>query len=210
MFLCTAFSANATRQFSNRLIIDDFEYNVDFFPLKSFFDENPKKAESFNHSSTALRRGYIATFEFINNQLYVVDLHVLQYNEYKIDCYPFEEISVFHKVFPNSKKVKIDWPTAVLVIPLGQPTKNDYEKGIEEYANYLILEICDGVLETKNNYKLVDFKKFMKDQYELFQKTTEYSDILEYYIGYYFTKETFDEYFETRIFDEFINEIQYN
>ena len=100
-----------TRQIPDKIIFNGKKHELwHSNPMESYFKKHPKKDMS---SSTALWRGYVATFEVKGNQLYLKDI------EMQVD-YDQKWKSILKEVFPNQKLIKIDWVTGLLVLPTGK------------------------------------------------------------------------------------------
>ena len=74
----------ATAQESDKLILNNKTERLFANPLESIFFKNPELKEKYNTIiskydvliSTGCWRGYIATFEIIDSELYIVDLTI--------------------------------------------------------------------------------------------------------------------------------------
>jgi len=139
--------------------------------FKKYPDKHPKKDFYF---STGLTRGYVSTFEIIENQLYIKDIMIIIYD-------PREKIvekSVMNEVFPKQRLVKIDWVTGLLVLPKGKkiadpPNYAEYPL----YENYIILEIEKGILVCEKEFTYAEYEVFKEAQFEAFKKTEEYEKL---------------------------------
>ena len=84
-------------------------------PMESYFTQYPDKRPKNDVELTSLWRGYVATFEINDNQLYLKDIEIIDSNKKGI-----EWKSVLNEIFPNQEHIKIDWMTGLLVIPSGK------------------------------------------------------------------------------------------
>ena len=66
----------ATAQYPDKIIFNGTEYNLDSNPLESYFEINLDKRPKGDLKSTALWRGYRATFEMRDSQLFVKDIQI--------------------------------------------------------------------------------------------------------------------------------------
>ena len=69
-FIVTLFlgiNAFATAQYPDKIIYNGKEYDLHSNPLEEYFQKNPDKKPKATMISTALWRGYVATFEIKNN-----------------------------------------------------------------------------------------------------------------------------------------------
>lgn len=90
--------------------------------METYFKEHPQKRPEADISSTALWRGYIATFEFRNNVLVLKDLEiqVWMHQEGKEEWEPGVTLkSVLKEVFSDNEPLVIDWCSKILIAPGG-------------------------------------------------------------------------------------------
>jgi len=160
----------------------------DRYPIESFFEKFPDKRPKGDEIASYLRRGYVATFEIMDNQLYLKDIQVMNGGTINDEGYWVQFWkSVLNEVFPNQELIKIDWFTGLLVIPDGQ--RNRYY----DYERYTLLEINEGnfmrekqiILDIDENFmkesqwnKVTEYELFKKRQYEAFKKTDEYNKVM--------------------------------
>lgn len=157
-------STYATVQMSDKLIYNGREYRLDNFYLESFFEKYPDKRPEFR--TTALWRGYVATFEIENNQLFVTNIEVER--DGKDGRLAMK--SIFNEIFPNSKKVKVEWFSGIFLGGYDdKPRRYFYE-----YDNYCLFEIKEGNIIKSKEFNEKEYKIFKKQQAKAFEKTKEY------------------------------------
>ena len=66
----------ATAQYPDKIIFNGKEYSLHSNPLETYFEKNPDKRPKGGVISTALWRGYVATFEVRGSQLFVKDIQI--------------------------------------------------------------------------------------------------------------------------------------
>ena len=167
--------AFATLQIPDKIIYDGKKYKLLSNPLESYFEKNPGKRPEDTRQSTALWRGYVATFEIKDNQLYVKDIEIeIGLPTYKNGFHIGPWKSVMKKVFPKQKLVKADWVTELLIV---QTRKVAGHGNIQEYDD-ILLEIDKGkVIKTKTFKNAQEFDKFRKKQFQEYRKTDEYKHL---------------------------------
>ena len=161
-----------TAQAADRIIYNGKTYRLFTNPLESYFEKYPDKRPAGEVWSTALWRGYIATFEIKDNQLYIKKIEV----EVFLDTIDYKRIwkNVLNEVFPNQELVKIDWFTGLLVLPYGKLVNYVHMGYGSTYKHYILLEIDKGVLKQQKQFNYKKYEKFKKKQFQAFKKTEEY------------------------------------
>jgi hypothetical protein len=173
-------SVFATAQSPDRIIYNGNEYALHSNPLESFFEKNPEKRPEGGIISTGLWRGYIATFEIRDKQLFLKDIEIMLEDTTKSENnrnYIWK--SVIDKVFPNQNEIKIDWLTGILVIPQGKLVNYVHMGYASTYENYILLEIDKGDLKNEKHFDAIEYEKFKERQFQAFKKTEEYKKISE-------------------------------
>jgi len=87
---------------------------------------------------SSLWRGYVATFEIKDNQLYLKDI--------RIPSSFFERMkSVINRVFPNHRYIKVDW-TGSLELASGKLVSYVHDGLLPSFEYYTLLKIENGIL----------------------------------------------------------------
>jgi len=188
-----AFKGFATAQYPDKILYQGKEYDLYSNPMEAFFEKNPDKKPKGGANSTALWRGYVATFEIRDNILYVKDIKIqLSSNEWK---------SVLSEVFPNQKNIKVDWQTGILVVPHGKLVQYLHRGYESTYEKYILLEISQGNLTKEKQLSLKEYEIFKEKQFEAFKKTTQYTTIKEELKAKGNTDYSIDSYLKRFVFD---------
>lgn len=178
IFLVLTICVFATGQISDKIIYKGEKYFLNTNPLESFFKKNPNLKPQPDIMSTALWRGYIATFEIQNDQLFVNDI-IIEVQDTLNGRDKTKWISVLNRVFPEQKQIKVDWLTGLLVIPNGKLVNYVHMGYASTYENYILLEIDKGNLVNEQNMNSKEYEKFKNKQFKAFQKTDEYKKLKE-------------------------------
>ena len=176
--LIMSICAFATGQISDKIIYKGEKYSLNTNPLESFFEKNPGLRPEPDVMSTALWRGYVATFEIQDNQLFVNDISI-EVDDTLNGSDKTKWISALNQVFPGQKQIKVDWMTGLLVIPNGKLVNYVHMGYASTYKNYIILEIDKGNLVQEKRMSLKEYEKFKDKQFKAFQKTDEYKKLKE-------------------------------
>jgi hypothetical protein len=167
----------ATAQYPDKIIYIGKEYSLHSNPLETYFKMNPDKRPKGGIMSTALWRGYVATFEVKEKQLFLEDIEI-QYNDTTSkESYPYKWRSVVNEVFPGQEEIKIDWLTGLIVIPHGKLVNYVHMGYGSTYKNYILLEIEKGNLKQERRFKYKEYEKFKERQFQAFKLTEEYRKI---------------------------------
>jgi hypothetical protein len=100
IFFFQSFLLFATIQEPDILLYNGREYRIWEEPMEIFFEQFPEKRPEW--SRTNLWRGYVATFEIIQNELWVIDIKNSQ------------NISIINEILDGRDRMKIDWYNGTL------------------------------------------------------------------------------------------------
>ena len=132
-------NAFATAQIPDFLIHNGEKYRLIVNPMEPFFKKFPEKRPK--RGSTALWRRYVATFEIIQNELWVVDVQIETYD--KVEKKRIWE-SIIKNCLDGKDKMKIDWFTGILVLPYGEVVKYVHMGYATRYEYYKLIKIENG------------------------------------------------------------------
>lgn len=167
----------ATAQYPDKIIYNGKEYSLQSNPLEAYFEKYPDKRPKGGIISTALWRGYVATFEIRDNQLFLKDIEIEYEDTTSKESYSFKWRSVINEVFPDQKNNKIDWLTGLLVVPYGKLVNYVHMGYGSTYENYILLEIDKGDLKREKHFKCKDYERFKEKQFQAFKQTEDYKKI---------------------------------
>ena len=153
----------ATAQYPDNIIFEGKEYMLHSNPMEEYFEKYPDKRPSGGIMSTALWRGYVATFIVKDNELYLKDIEIEVPDEKSKESYAYKWKSVIKDLVVEGEELKINWITGILVIPHGE-MKNYVHMGYAStYSKYILLEVEKGIV---NKSKKLKYKKICKIQRE--------------------------------------------
>ena len=166
----------ATSQIPDNIILIGKEESLLSNPLEVYFKSNPDKRPNRKDMlmSSALWRGYIATFEVLNNELFVKDIVILTSQDE--DNEDEKWISVYNEVFNKIEPTKVDWLNGLLVIPHGEIINYVHMGYGSTYENYTILEILNGNLTKERYLNYREYEVFKENQFQAYKKTKEYEE----------------------------------
>jgi len=100
-----------TVQHPDKIIYKGKEYDLETNPLESYFSRFPHKLPESECWCSGLWRGYVATFEIMDNQLFLKDIEIMLsgYTKDEQGIYHIRWKSVMNDVFPNHKLLKLAW-----------------------------------------------------------------------------------------------------
>lgn len=172
------FSLNsfATAQYPDKIIFNGKEYSLHTNPLEKYFEEHPDKRPKGGVWSTALWRGYVATFEIKDSGLVVKDIMIeLQDSTSRKSKWTWK--SVYDLVFPEQPLKKVDWVSGLLVLPHGKMVEYVHMGYASVYEHYLLLEIDKGVFKKSRSFTKEEYLQYKVRQFEVFRKTETYSKL---------------------------------
>lgn len=167
----------ATTQVSDIIIYQGKKYGLHSNPMEPYFEKNPNKRPQDGIVTTALWRGYVATFEIIVNQLFLKDIEILYKDTTSKKASNTKWVSVLHQIFPSPQALKIDWLSELIVLPQGEPLNNDEIVHGSTYTEYILLEIDKGYLKKEIKYSHKEYEEFKERQFQAFKKTDEYKKV---------------------------------
>lgn len=166
-----------TAQYPDKIIYNGKIYRLHSNPMESYFEKYPDKRPERGIMSTALWRGYVATFEIKDNQLYLKDIEIIVRDTTSKENYKTKWESVLNETFPNQELMKIDWMTGLLVLPYGKMVNYVHMGYGSTYKRYILLEIEKGNLKKEKQFGYKQYEKFKEKQFHAFKETEEYEKI---------------------------------
>ena len=157
----------ATGQRGDILVLNGKQYWIFTNPLRPFLDENPDKLPKSNVISTSLWRGYVATWEIKENQLFLIDVGILKGSSDDLQ-------SVMEQMFAGSKEVLAKWFSGYIIVPDGKLVNYVHMGYASTYEKYIMLRIENGVLKRDATADTATFAKFRDAQFAAYKKTDTY------------------------------------
>ena len=179
LFFCFNLTVFGTAQTPDKLIYNGKEYRLHSNPMESYFEKFPDKRPKSEVMSTGLWRGYVATFEVKDDQLYLKDIEIEISTKEKNNEYKYSWKSVLNEVFPSQELIKIDWLTGLLVLPEGKVVNYVHMGYASTYEHYVLLEFENGNLKGEKQFGYEEYEKFKDKQFQAFKKTDEYRKLKE-------------------------------
>lgn len=178
-FMCVvaASTAFATAQYPDKIVYEGRECSLQTNPMNAFFAKNPDKKPKSGLMSSALWRGYVATFAFETNTLVLKDIEIQVCVEKEEGQFPScEWKSVKNDVVPEGEDLPVDWFTGVLVLPHGKLVNYVHAGYGSTYSDYIILELEQGKITGKRTYDHVQYEKFKERHFQAFKGTEAYKE----------------------------------
>lgn len=174
IFVFLALSTLATAQYPDKIIYNGKEYNLYSNPLETYFKDHADKRPKGGIMSTALWRGYVATFEIRSNQLFLKDIEIEYWDSTHPKNTDTKWKSVLSEVFPDQQPIKIDWISGLLVLPYGKIVNYVHMGYGSTYENYVLIEVKNGDFIKAREFDAESYEKYKDRQFEAFKKTDEY------------------------------------
>ncbi|MBF0104560.1 MAG: hypothetical protein HQM16_04450 [Deltaproteobacteria bacterium] len=112
--------AFATAQYPDKIVYNGKKYALYTNPMESYFNQHPSKRPKGGVDSTALWRGYVATFEIRDQTLLLKDIEIEVLTKTKEHNNEYQWKSVINKIVHKGQTLPIEWFTGTLVLPSGQ------------------------------------------------------------------------------------------
>jgi hypothetical protein len=132
-----------TMQDLDIIIIKGVQYSLWTFPLDTYWTKWKRKPK-VQVNRTSCWRGYVATWEIIDNVLYLKDI---------IYSTPEGDVGLDYLFPKETGMIKADWFTGELRVPFGDRLKYDYDD--PGYESDLFFNIKKGIVKShryKANY----------------------------------------------------------
>lgn len=175
--IITLHNAFGTAQAPDKIKYNDKDYSLFSNPLETYFKKYPDLRPKGGWRSTALWRGYIASFEISSNILYLRDIEINVRDTASKERHGTKWISVLNDVFPDQKDIVVDWLTGLIVLPYGELLEYVHMGYASTYEHYLLLEIDKGILIKEIHYTGEEYEEFKEKQFQAFKQTDEYREI---------------------------------
>jgi hypothetical protein len=178
--VCLFFAFQAvfgTEQVPDKIIYNGKKYKLLCEPLENYFEKYVERPITEIRSS-ALWRGYTATLEIKDNQLFIKDIEIQRDGGKDESGRPLTNMkSVLNEVFPDQELVKMDWFTGLLLAVYdGENNYNIIYYSQIEHS--ILLEIENGNLKkVKQLANEKELKEFKEKQIQAFKETEEYQKI---------------------------------
>ncbi len=179
-------AALATAQRPDRIVYDGQTYALQTNPLNQYFQANPDRHpfeagdKDRMVTSTALWRGYVATFALENDLLVLRDFEVLQSTGDPKD-FDAELVSQIDQYFATPDSRVLDWYSGIMVIPQGEMVHYVHMGYSSMYESYLMLRIENGRIKEIATFNADEFLDFKRRQFAVFRESDEYRKLVEYY-----------------------------
>ncbi|HMK06035.1 MAG TPA: hypothetical protein VK476_00810 [Flavobacterium sp.] len=172
LFLLFSVRSFATGQIPDKIIYEGTTYSLQCNPLEKYFDQFPEKRPNSTVSSTALWRGYVATFEVYGKKLCLKDIIV----DKKVDStsYRMKKVSVFKEIFGNIERFDCDFYNGLLALPYGNIVAAAQSGFGSTYENYILLEINNGDLTKSKAFDYKGYNDFREKQFAAYKLTDDY------------------------------------
>ena len=163
----------ATGQTPDKIIFNGKEYMLHSNPFEWYFVKFPEKKPKSENISSSLARGYVATFEIIDDALFLKDIQI-QIQKKDSKNLQTEWKSILPEIVPDGGKLKIDWYTGLLVMPHGKMVQLLNAGYASTYENYILLEIAAGDVTRIKEFDHQNFLNFRELQFHAFKQTEQY------------------------------------
>jgi len=179
VILFTGMSLRATGQEPDYLIIKGKRVCIQTNPLETFLSSHPDRKLKKPTLITSCWRGYIATFEIIENKLFVQKIVTRQMSiDEKTKQVSENETDVTGELIYKPEERFCSWYTAVLILPEGELVHYVHMGYASSYERYTLIWIRDGILIAEKHLSLNEFNDYKIKKFSAFKETQEYKDAL--------------------------------
>jgi len=174
LFVFVNLAVFGTTQTPDILIYKGKEYRLLNYLMETYFAKYPDKRPECEIISTGLYRGYIATFEIKDNQLFLKEIVIMDDKKDERGKTVSGWKSVLNEIFPNQEYIKVDWITGLLEVVSGE--MDDWIKiwSTSDFDYYIVLEVDEGNLNKEKWFERKEYEIFKENQFQAFKETDEY------------------------------------
>ncbi|MEQ1923347.1 MAG: hypothetical protein ABL952_12645 [Pyrinomonadaceae bacterium] len=177
VLMFTSSKALATAQYPDKIVYNGITYSLYSNPMEAYFEKNPGKKPKGEVGSSALWRGYVATFEIVNGSVHLKDIEIRVREDKSKSITGFK--SVLEEVVEPGKTLKIDWFSGILVLPEGKLI-NYVHMGYEStYEKYILLAVEKSNFTSERRFDDKEYEVFKQKQFEEFKKTPAYKKAID-------------------------------
>ena len=157
----------ATGQAPDKIIYNGKEFYLLENPLENYFEQYPNKRPKGEVHFTGLIRGYIATFEIRESQLFLKDIIIQTIDTTNKDDYGYSWKSVLSEVFPYQENIKISWLTGIIFMTEIITTEPFKER-------YFVLKINKGDFIKYRQISARKYRRIKKRQFRALPKNDKF------------------------------------
>ncbi len=176
----TVSSAFATAQFPDKIIHEGEEHMLHTNPLEAYFQAHPRSRPNVRFTSSALWRGYVATFEIVDGMLLLRDVGSDGYVEELDARGGILRTRLRGHLDLDAGPLVLDCFTGWLIIPHGKLVEYVHMGYGSTYSDYILLRIEEGRLTGRTELDHEGFRQFRTAQYQAFMRTGEYREFAEW------------------------------
>ncbi len=126
--------------------------------------------------STALWRGYVATFEIVDQTLRVRDVQIQEWDGTGKD-YKTKWVSILAKAFPAGTARTLDWFTGFLILPDGKLQEYVHMGYASTYERYRLLFVRAGRVTADRVFTADEYREYKVKQFEAFTHTERFREM---------------------------------
>jgi hypothetical protein len=172
--VCFVSEALATAQCSDIIVLAGEKYSLNSNPLEAFFAKYPERRPQGGVVSTALWRGYVATFEVRGEHLVVADIEIEKSEKKSNGKDTTVWQSVLEDVFPDTSERVCSYCSELLIIPMGEMISYVHMGYSSQHERYKLLLVQAGIVQKSRDFTGSEYQAFKRRQFEAYQKTDEY------------------------------------
>jgi hypothetical protein len=181
-----ALAAHGTAQQPDVVVFEGQTYKLHSNPLEDYFvahPDNPHPSEPPEDgpyvSSTALWRGYVATFGFEDGVLVLRGLETLSPRGMEED--EPRMVSSVDRYFPDAQSRICDWFSGLLVLPHGELRSYVHLGYGSIYEFQTLLRIRNGQVVDRADFTYDEYLNYKRRLFALYMETPEYQRAFEFY-----------------------------
>ncbi len=176
----SALWVQATLQQPDVIVIDDVSHALNTNPLEPYLATFPERPKGLEFTSTALWRGYVATWVLKDGRLLLQALGA-EHLEQKGKGIERRQVDLWSVVFPTQEPpVVADWYTGALIVPVGKVIGYLRFGHGSISEQYFVVSIRKGIETERLNLSGEEFRALREHRFRRFQATEEYRRLFDH------------------------------
>lgn len=174
-----ASAAVATAQVPDFIVLDGQKERLHTNPLAAYLADHPGVLPKSDSMSTANWRGYVATWQVVDDRLLLDKVEVRFSNPDTSEDAPGTiNRNVISSLFPEGGEIMATWYSGALVIPRGEIVNYVHMGYASTHERYTILKVRSGQITERLDLDAEGFEAYKRAQFKAYKRTADYAALV--------------------------------